>query len=1014
MTSSTSPSVGFDVLGPLRVTVDGRNVPPPRAPLLRRLLGVLLLAEHQAVTLPRLIDLVWDNAQIRRGTVQVAIARLRGWLAELGGDPGWIEHHHEAYQFIPPARSVDLERFRALAGEAGDTHAEERVRLLEAALELRRGPVLADLSQLDRTDPLLRSVEHAVQTAGVELADAATRVGDPDRAVSVLDTLAADHPLEETLHARLIEALTAAGRSVEALRHYKQFRSRLLTELGVEPVDRVERAYRGALSSDSGTNNAPVPARPLQIPRDIGDFTGRSWHVEQITEMLAKHSDEVIPTVTGMAGVGKTALAVHVAHELVGTFPDGQLYVDLQGAQGGGIDPSDVLHSFLIAMDVPAGAVPKTLEGRVGLYRSLLADRRMLVLLDNAASEQQVRALLPGSSRSAVLITSRVPLMGLENVWTIRLRPLNPEQSVELLASIAGRERAEREPRAAADIARLCEHIPLAVRIVGARLAGRKHWTLSRMAAVLADERRRLDELVVGDLAIRASLALSYRRLSNHGRRVLRMLALLDAPGFTAGIAAAMLDIPVADAETYLDELVDCQLLETSGTGPESHPLHYQFHDLIRLYARERAEEEDDPAESDAAVRRALGAWLWLAERASAAIPGPCFAALHGDAPRTPVPATALSDPLGWFDAEYPSLIAAVIQARDYQLDEYAWDLAGCMEKYFELRRLYDRWRQLNEDVRALCRETGNRRGEAVMLRGLIEVTTWSPWSPPENAMSALAEHARELLYLFEQVGDRAGMADACVQLTWGLIALGRGDEALATAHRALDLASSVGHLGGQARAHHVMAVAYGEARIDLALEHLRAALHAARQLGNRRFEVTVMQFLGASLFLSGDADAGEKLLVETTEMARADQDEYLEAFSLLYLGKLYAEHGSPKAAETAEAIVSLSRRNRLPHHLADGLKLNAEIALAEGRTDAALAYVEESVEIWRSRGWLAFLAEGLTAMGRVQAAVGDPTAAGHSWAEAADIATQLGDDASARKLEDAIKELDGPPYSDP
>ncbi len=1004
------PRVAFGVLGTLQVTVEGEHVEPPRAPIPRALLGVLLLAEGRPVPVTRLVSLVWGDEPVRRGAVQVAVSRLRRWLDELagaGGDAGNIEHLAGTYRFAVPDEAVDLHRFRARldAAEEAGTPAG-RLALLDAAVALWRGPVLSDVTLIDRADPMVGSIQGAVRAAGVDLAEAASAAGRPGTAVPRLASLAAWSPLDELLHAVLIESLTAVGRPAEALREYDLLRARLAEELGVGPGRRVHEAYLGALAQDDRT--AERWAVPAQLPPDIVDLTGRDDQIALVTRMLTAPGARVVPAITGMGGVGKTALAVHVAHRLTDAFPDGQLYVDLRGTEASPADPAQVLHAFLVALGVPGRAVPEPEADRTALYRSLLADHRILVLLDNAASERQIRSLLPGSPRSAALVTSRVPLAGLEVAGTVPLRPLEHDHAVELLSEIAGTDRVGAEPEAAAEIVRLCESIPLAVRIAGSRLAGHRHLSLTRLAVALRDEHRRLDELAIGDLAVRASFTLSYLRSTEPRRRLFRLLGLLRGPDFSAWVAAALLEVPLREAETHLEALADSRLLAVVRVGQDHQP-RYGFHDLVRLFAGERAAAEDTEPDRDAAVLRVLGAWLWLAECAAEQVPGPCYAQIHGTAPRTPVAGARPVDAMAWFDAEHVALTAAVEQACDAGLDEHAWDLAGCLEKYFDVRGLYDRWRQTHEKAVEVCVAADNLRGQAVLLRGLIELTTWTALGSENVAMVAMHNRATRLLGMFERLGDERGMADACVMCAWGLVARGATDRAVDMAEWALNLAESSGHLGGRARAHHVIAVAHGRLRIDSAVAHLDTALGLARRLGNTRFETTVTQFLGVALCEAGEDERGHALLTRSLGMSRALGDEYAEAFSLLYLGRLYVARRAPEAEATLDAVLSLARRNRLPHHLADALKTAGELDLAEGRFGLARARLEESAAIWRTRGWLAFLADCLVALGEARLVTGDSEGARSAWTEAGELYAGLGDDDAAGVAAGHLSRLDAP-----
>jgi transcriptional regulator with XRE-family HTH domain len=352
-------------------------------------------------------------------------------------------------------------------------------------------------------------------------------------------------------------------------------------------------ARSGAASAGAETSPPAAgpgwPAGPFLLPPDIADFTGRADVVDLLCDLLAKVTEGTaeptavaVGAVAGKAGVGKTTLAVHVAHRLRDRFPDGQLYAELGGVHSHPLDPSRVLGWFLRALGIEGGAIPETLEERAGLYRGLLAGRRVLVVLDDAGYGAQVRPLLPGSPSCAVLVTSRSRLAELAGARLIELDVLDPQQAITLLGTVAGQQRVAAESDAAAAIAVACGRLPLALRVAGARLAARPHWRLTRLAGRLADERRRLDELALGDLEVRASVGLSYDGLEGEQRRAFRLLGLLEASTFAAWVAAALLDVEAGQGEELVEALVDAQLLEVAAGSPAGHG-RYRFHDLVQL-----------------------------------------------------------------------------------------------------------------------------------------------------------------------------------------------------------------------------------------------------------------------------------------------------------------------------------------------------------------------------------------------------------------------------------------------
>jgi NB-ARC domain len=386
----------------------------------------------------------------------------------------------------------------------------------------------------------------------------------------------------------------------------------------------------------------PRPARVktelFPLPPDIQELVGRETVLTEIRPALVPlRGGQTIVLLVGKAGVGKTALAVRAAYELASEFPDGQLYVNLRGVESQRLRPADVLAGFLRALGVEGAAIPQELDDRVELYRSRLAHRRILVVLDNAADDEgQVRPLLPEATNCAALVTSRFPLAGLDRAHRVALDVLDSREAVHLLAAIAGADRVTAEPDAAELIARLCGFLPLAVRIAGAKLAAKKHWTLQAYHRRL--QNRLLDELRAGDHVVRASFALSYEDRSVEERKVFRMLGVLQAADFAAWPAAALLERELRTAEELVEELVDAQLLEGVGIDAVGQ-VRYRFHDLLRVYARERLDAEESVIARQEGLERVLGAYLTLAELADAQ--------LKPDRRRTLEPGRAVRTALG-------------------------------------------------------------------------------------------------------------------------------------------------------------------------------------------------------------------------------------------------------------------------------------------------------------------------------------------------------------------------------
>ncbi|WP_017624704.1 AfsR/SARP family transcriptional regulator [Nocardiopsis chromatogenes] len=996
----------FSILGPLRVRDgDGREV--RLSPKLAGIVAALLCARGAPVADERLIDVLWEGDPPRSAqkSLQVYVHHLRQAL----GGPSTVARGPGGYSIERSDGDLDADRFADLVDQGrralGEGGAEPAAALFREALGLWQGPALSGIDTLPVVRDEAARLNELRWTCTEELMGAELDRGRHAEVVAELTALVYEHPFRERLRAWLMLALHRSGRSAEALEVYRAGRGLLVEQLGTEPGRELRELEQGVLRDDPSLA-APAPGRsaarpasgasaalplplPAQLPPDLPDFTGREHALERIHAHLADAEPVPVVAVSGMGGVGKTALALRAAHALADDHPDGRLYVDLRGAEAEPLDPAQALSNLLHALGVDGAGVPDSLDARSALFRSMVAGRKVLLVLDGAASEAQVRPLLPGAPGATVLVTGRPRLTGLDGALLVDLEVFTPEQAVDLLGRIAGRERVGREPAAAERIAELCGYAPLAVRIAGARLAGRPEWRLDRMVRLLEDERRRLDELAAGDRAVRASLALSHRALGEGAKRAFRLLGALEVPDFPEWAVAALMAVPTDKAQGYIEQLVDARLLSIA-EGP-CGALRYRMHDLIRLYARELGESDEPEQERREALRRAFGGWLWLAEQATEYIPGPCYATLHGQALRWPLPAQeaseALAEPMLWFDAEWQAMAAAVQQAGALGMHEAAWDLAGCLEKYFDVRGRFDDWRRTHESAISACRAAGDRLGEAVLRRGLADLTTWASPQGPGEAMSGMRSEAQSVLEMFRDLGETRGVADALVMRTWGQVSRGEASAAHVSAEEALRIAEEADYLGGRARAYHVMAIAaYEDGRMEDAVACLEKALELARLLGNSRFEATAMQFLGAAQALSGRVETGRYHLVRSLDMARAMGDRYAEVFSLMYLTRLYIALGDPEALPTVDKAIALSRRHGINHHLADSLGLAGEIHLAAGRTGEAIAALEESVRLWRTRGWSSFLAGVLETLAGAYEADGHHAAADRARREAEEL----------------------------
>ncbi|MFF5204864.1 BTAD domain-containing putative transcriptional regulator [Streptosporangium sp. NPDC000396] len=573
---------------------------PARHP--RMLLSVLLLHNGEVIPEGRLLEQVWGHGVGSTIALRTAVSRLRSWLRDKADGIAGIEHVDGGYRLRLSDRFIDAARFRAALvanSDTADLDPHQRMAALMNALEQWRGPVLDGAPGEVREDSAVRALEDDHAMCLQRLAALAISLQAPDLLLQRTRALARARPFDEPLHARLIELYAACGRPAEALMEYEQLRSRLADELGVAPSADAQRAYLAVLSQDPHQPIGGVershgvgwrsPVVPHQIPADIADFTGRDKATTMLLDHLGGLLDDptrpaaLVANITGPAGAGKTALAVHVAHRLTPAYTDGQLYADLRGTATVPESPARVLGRFLRALGVGKAAVPDDLAERTALYRSLMNGRRILVVLDDAMGEAQVRPLLPGSSTCSVLITSRPRLVGVHGARIVDIDRFNLDHAVQLLATIAGHERVTTEPDAAAELVQLCGRLPLAVRICGARLVARPHWPIASLVALLRDEHRRLDELSIADLAVRDGLRQSYARIKEPARQTLARLTRLGPVDFSIGTVAAVCGLDHTVAGDHLDALIETRFALVADAGLAGE-IRYRLDALARLF----------------------------------------------------------------------------------------------------------------------------------------------------------------------------------------------------------------------------------------------------------------------------------------------------------------------------------------------------------------------------------------------------------------------------------------------
>lgn len=993
----------FRILGPVEIGLEGARL-QLGGPKQRAVLATLLLHPNRVVSVSRLIDVVWGEMPPRTARVQLQghISALRQVFAAAGWDEETIETRSAGYLIRVRPKELDLDLFEERVRQAQRARAvgsyPEAAAGFASALGLWRGDALSDLPQEALPAELARLEERRLAVLE-ERIDADLAVGRHTDLVAELTGLANQHPLRERFHSQLMLAYYRSGRQSDALTVYRNARSTLVEELGLEPGTELQQLEQLVLSGEPVTEHpgpAPVVV-PSQLPPDVADFTGRAEMLGRVQDQLTagpKQSRQAIAitAVAGQAGVGKTTLAVHAAHSMLDQFPDGQLHVNLRGAGKSPGDPMWVLDHFLHGLGVDGTAVPDSLEDRMAMYRTRLASQRILVVLDNAADEAQVRPLLPGSPGCAVLITSRVRLAGLEGATLLDLDVLNQGEATELLARIAGHERVHTERAAAGQIVRLCKELPLAVRIAGARLAARPHLPLRRLVDVLSDRHRRLDELRIGDLAVRASLTLSYDGLNAEVRRAFRRFGLLDMPDFTCWVAAAVLNSSLAEAEPVVESLVDAQLLEVTGDAREG-PSRYRMHDLLNVYARERAAAEDRCDDRHGAVRRALGGWLALADWAADAIQGTASWIDHGAAqrwcPDDACDESTFDDPLGWFEQERAALIAAIEQAAAGGWHEVAWDLANSLGLFLELRGGFADWRHTHQVALRASQRAGDHRGSAIMLRGLGEVHAYQ--DRYADALGCL-EHA---VAEFRRADDVGGEADTFCGFGLVYRLQGRLVEALQAFQRAATLLADVGDRPDRAYA------LLGVARSNLELGRLgqaeapaAGALASFRTCGYRHGEAQALHNLGILRSHQCRLDEAVTCLRQALATFADLGEHHSNAYALLALGNVYTGQDRREVAsnlfqqclQTFAELGDPAGEARTSHSLG---RVHAD----QGASDTAAGYFARSARIWADLGLPSRQATALQALGDAQDAAGQPDEAQRSRQQAQLLSIELSAD---------------------
>jgi DNA-binding SARP family transcriptional activator/tetratricopeptide (TPR) repeat protein/DNA polymerase III delta prime subunit len=932
MTGTVPPDIQFAVLGPLRAWRLGTEL-PLGTPQQRVLLAVLLVHAGQPVPVSVLVDALWDEEPPRTAVnvIHRYVGKLRRLLEPdlpVRADGRWLLRDGAAYRLRVDAGSADVLRFRELAAQAraawGRAAGEEAMGLFLQALMLWKGPCASGTRPGAGAEAAFTALDQECLAIVVEAADVALAGGAATKIVRAVRAIASYEPLNEALHARLILLLASAGQRAEALAVFRALTGRLADELGIDPGPEVRAAYQQVLRQQTGVVT-PRPrvramvATPAQLPGDLRAFSGRAADLRRMLDAARSPERPMrLALIDGMPGVGKTTMAIHLAHELAGQFPDGQLYANLRGYDpvGAVTDLADTLRHFLLALGMAGNQIPPSLDAQVGLYRSLLADKRVLVVLDNARDAGQVSPLVPGSSGCLTVVTSRNRLTGLvakSGGHPFTLHPMPVQDARAMLVARLGDGRGEQEPQAVDEIVAMCAGLPLALAIAAARAATYPQVPLRTIARELASAQDGLDVFSRhGDTAIdlRAVFTGSYRTLSPDAGRMFRLLASHWGPDVSVAACRSMTGMTPSDTDAALLELTWTQLLT------EHVPGRFQFHDLVRVYAMELSRELDSAQDRDAATRRMLDHYLSSGTYMSTAVPMrpiatplPTQTPTDGVHPEMPSDET---DTMGWFTAEQQVLTTIVTRAGSAGFTAHAWQLAMVMLNFFQSQGQFLAWVTTMHTGLDAARAAGDVPAEARAARGLAggyyhsgdsanalryltlaqRLADGLGWTTEkahilrntgdvlaELGHTAIGDYARaygcyeRAAELHRELDEPRGLANCLVGLGTCLVKMGEPERGRDLHRQAIELFQSVGDVAGEA-------VAWAEAAEGCheggdhatAISHYSHAVDLCRKVNHYTGQVRCLRGLGDVLVVTGDRERARVLWEEALSLMTSDR----------------------------------------------------------------------------------------------------------------------------------------------